>query len=312
VSTASPSTVLQHPIAPYPSHSLLNIHITDYIKFQVNSAGENFSKWRQIITFLLTMYQAMDHITEGAAPVAPDDQWMVVDIHISMWFMTTLSDDLYRLVSSANGRAASTWSRLTRFFLNNEASRYLFLSKAFRSTPRGDLPISAYASKLQRIADDLVAIGRPVDDRNLTLQFIDGLGDKYKLQAEILKIAVPTFSEACSRLQLAEVDDDSQQHQAGAQAMAVHAGGRGAPTGGSPSRLPGVSPNYRGRNPIPGFRHPNQGANQGAAWDRGAPSSNTGGGRGRGQGYGGRGQNDQGGGRGNNDQAGGRGVGHQP
>jgi hypothetical protein len=52
---------------------------------------------------------------------------------------------------------------------------------------------------------------------------------------------VPTFSDACSRLQLAEVSTDAQQQQAGAQAMAIHIGGRGAPSTSS-SRLPSVSP----------------------------------------------------------------------
>jgi hypothetical protein len=133
----TPSIVLPQPLAPYPSsHPILNVYITNYVKFQVTSVGEHFSKWRQILTFLLTMYQALDHITEGAAPVVPDDLWMAVDIHISFWFMATLSDDLYRVVSDGNGRACSTWSRLTRFFLDNKASRYLFLSKAFRSMIR--------------------------------------------------------------------------------------------------------------------------------------------------------------------------------
>jgi hypothetical protein len=184
---------------------------TNYIKFQVTAVSENFSKWCQIITFLLTMYKALDHITEGAAPAVPKDLWMAVDIHISLWFMGTLSDDLYRLVSDGNGRACSTWSKLLRFFVNNEASHCLFLNKAFHSTPRGDLDISTYASKLQRIAEDLATMGRPVDDRDLTLQLIDGLGPQFKLHAEIMKTAVPTFSDAYSRLQLTEIDDASQQ-----------------------------------------------------------------------------------------------------
>jgi hypothetical protein len=66
--------MITQPLAPYPSsHPILNIHITNYVKFLVTSAGEHFSKWRQIITFLLTMYQALDHITAGAAPAVPDD-----------------------------------------------------------------------------------------------------------------------------------------------------------------------------------------------------------------------------------------------
>jgi hypothetical protein len=267
---------------PQPiSHPILGIHIHNYIKFRVTTAGENFSKWRQIITFLLTMYKALDHITAGTSPQVPDDLWMAVDIHISLWFMATLSDDLHRLVSSPDGRAGSTWACLMRFFLDNEESRYLFLSKAFRSTLRGDLPISTYASKLQRIVDDLAAIGRPVDDHDLTLQFIDGLGDQYKLQAEILKTSVPSFADACSRLQRAKIDAASTIQHAGDQELAVQTGGRAAPNGGGNStRPPGVSPNYHGRNPIPGFQY---GQNQQHGGARGS-GQQQGSGRGRGGG----------------------------
>jgi hypothetical protein len=57
----------------------------------------------------------------------------------------------------------------------------------------------AYASRLQSIADDLDAVGRPVDDQDLALQFVDGLGRRYKLQAEILKTAMPSFADATVR-----------------------------------------------------------------------------------------------------------------
>jgi hypothetical protein len=85
------------------------------------------------------------------------------------------------------------------------------------------MSIATYASKLQGLADDLAAIGRPLDDRDLTLQFIDDLGTAYKLQAEILKSGpLPSFADACSRLQLAEVDDMSQRRSAASQALVVH------------------------------------------------------------------------------------------
>jgi hypothetical protein len=151
--------------------------------------------------YLLTIYKALDHVTKGAAPNAPDDDWIAADLFISLWFLTTLAPDLHRLVQGSDGRALSTWTRLHNFFLDNQSSRYLFLSKALRSTPRGELSITDYASKLQAIADDLDAIGRPVTDQDLTLQFIDGLGDKFNLQAEILKNNLPSFANACSRLQ---------------------------------------------------------------------------------------------------------------
>ncbi|KAK1664103.1 hypothetical protein QYE76_052262 [Lolium multiflorum] len=158
--------------------------------------------------------------------------------------MGTLSDDLYRLVSGPDGRACSTWTRITRFFLDNKASHYLFLSKAFRSTPRGDLPISTYASKLQRIAHDLAATGRP---------------------AEILKTTVPSFTDDCSRLQHTKVDATSENQHVGAQEIAVQTGDRGALSGSSaPVRPPGVIPNYHGRNLIPGFQYGQQGGRGGS------------------------------------------------
>jgi hypothetical protein len=269
------------PPPPRASNSLLSVNVADYIKFQIHTTGVNFSKWRQTITLLLTMYHALDHITDGAAPAMPNEDWLTVDIHLSRWFMATISDDLYRLVQSPDGNACATWSCLTKFFLNNRTSRYAFLGKALRTTPRGDMSVSAYASKMQAIADDLAAIGRPVDDHDLTLQFIDGLGDQYKLQAEILKTSVPSFADACSRLQRAKIDAASTIQHAGAQALAVQTGGRAAPNGGGNStRPPGVSPNYHGRNPIPGFQY---GQNQQHGGARGS-GQQQGSGRGRGGG----------------------------
>ncbi|KAK1650776.1 hypothetical protein QYE76_068581 [Lolium multiflorum] len=272
------------PPPPRASHPLLGIHIQDYIKFQLTTTGVNFSKWRQTIVLLLTMHHALDHITDGAAPSNPSDEWRAVDIHLSLWFMATLSDDLYRLVQGSTANACTTWTRINAFFVNNRTSRYAYLSKALRNTPRGDLTVSAYASKLQAIADDLAAIGRPVSDVDLTMQFIDGIGKKFKLQAQILKSGdlLPTFADACARFQLAEIDEDSEQASESAHAMAVHGGGRGHTGGGAsgsgtgaPPRPLGVIPNYKGKNPIPGFVHPNQAAAH-------AGSSQAGRGRGRG------------------------------
>jgi hypothetical protein len=201
---------MTYPVFPQPtSHPLLNVHISNYIKFQVTTDGKNYTKWRQIVTSLLTMYRAMDHITVGAAPAAPDDTWQAVDIQISLWFLETLGDDVHRHVKGTDGRACTTWTRLQRFFLDHGASRYLYLNKAFHNYLRGDLSVSDYASKLQGLADDLAAIGRPVSDDDLTLAFLDGLGKSFRLQTEILKNAdpLPSFAAACSRLKLAEIDD---------------------------------------------------------------------------------------------------------
>jgi hypothetical protein len=147
IPTTATNKTATHP-PPSSNLSILNIHISYHIKFQVTSVGTNFSKWRQIILLLLRIYKALDHVTEGAAPADSDDDWLAVDIHISLWFLATLSDDLHFLVVGADGRTGTTWARLHQLFLNNATSRYNYLSKAFRNCRRGDLPIATYASKL--------------------------------------------------------------------------------------------------------------------------------------------------------------------
>jgi hypothetical protein len=94
------------------------------------------------------------------------------------------------------------------------------------------MSIATYASKLQSITDDLAAIGYPMDDHDLTLQFIDGLGDKFTLQAKILKLNLPSFSDTCSDLQLAEVTINDRQLSGGSQAMVVHGDDCGQSSGG--------------------------------------------------------------------------------
>jgi hypothetical protein len=196
---------------PAPATSPLcirDVQIAHHIDFKVSTTGAHLSRWRQILTFLFTMYKVVDHVIEGAAPAAPSDDWLADDIHISLWFMANLSDDLLRLVQGSDGRACSTWTKLHNFFYANRSSQYLYLSQLFRTTPRGDMTIAVYAARLQTIADGLANIGYPVANHDLTMQFLAGLGKKFTLPRSVIsnRGALPSFSDTLSRLLLAKVE----------------------------------------------------------------------------------------------------------
>jgi hypothetical protein len=201
---------------PAPATSPLcirDVQIAHHIDFKVSTTSAYLSRWRQILTFLFTMYKVVDHIIEGAALAAPFDDWLADDIHISLRFMATLSDDLLRLVQGTDGRACPTWTKLHNFFYANRSLQYLYLSQLFRSTPRGDMMIIVYATHLQTIADDLANIGYPVADHVLTMQFLAGLGMKSALPRSVIsnRGALPSFSDTLSLLLLAEVKIDKEQ-----------------------------------------------------------------------------------------------------
>jgi hypothetical protein len=180
------------------------------------------------------MYKCLDHVTEGAAPATPSDDWLTDDIHISLWFMRTLADDLLRLIQGSDGRTCTTWTRLHGFFYANRVSQYVFLNKRFYNTSRGDLSISAYAARLQTITDDLANIGYPIADSDITLTMLAGLGKKFWFHSTIIQqtVPLPLFADACSRLQLAEDSIDHEQEEEGSQAMVVHGQDRGGRGGG--------------------------------------------------------------------------------
>jgi hypothetical protein len=79
--------------APAPSRLCIrDVDIATHIDFKVSASGANLSRWKQVLTLLLTMYKCLDHVTEGTAPAAPSDDWLADDIHIYLWFMRTLAD----------------------------------------------------------------------------------------------------------------------------------------------------------------------------------------------------------------------------
>ncbi|KAK1626018.1 hypothetical protein QYE76_000343 [Lolium multiflorum] len=310
--TAAPA--IPNPTPAAPTLSIHDINIGNYINFKVQTSGAKLSKWRKTFTYILTMCQALDHVTAGAAAAVPSAAWLADDIHLCLMFMATIADDLFRIVQGTDDRASTIWQRLHGIFFAHQSTRYVYLSKVFRTTPRGDLGISAYASILQAIADDLADIGYPVADHDLTMQFLAGLGGKFRMQTEMIENnpPLPPFADVFSRLLLAEYNIDHNQREEGAHAMAVHGGRGGGPHGGgsthgdivpnssggpagddrrntgsnrgygrgTPSApMAGVSPNYRGKNPIPGFVHHNQGGRGrgGAPSSGGAASSYPGG-----------------------------------
>ncbi|CAM0953190.1 unnamed protein product [Alopecurus aequalis] len=132
--------------------------------------------------FLLNQHNARHHILDPETHFE-DEAWRKEDIQIVLWICRTLASDLINAVISVDCTAYMAWTRLHDFFLDHQSSRAMYLGKAFRSTPRGDMSISAYCDKLKSLSDALADVNAPVDDRSLTLQMLAGLDKKFELHS---------------------------------------------------------------------------------------------------------------------------------
>ncbi|KAE8813185.1 hypothetical protein D1007_09692 [Hordeum vulgare] len=284
--TSGPLASSSAPPPPLPA-SLAGI-----LDFKLALDGTNFTRWRNYIHLMLARHHAEDHIRDVSVRRLADPAWRADDTTIVLWFFTTIEGDLLDIVALADSTAFTIWTRLHEYFLANEAEHAMHLGQEFRACVRGDLTVHDYCRRLQGIAAALADVREPVTDRTLTLQMLDGLGPKFAMQAAIIQstVPLPTFSQARSRLVLAELSMDKRARTEGAQVLAVQHDERGADRG---SDRGGAQGGDRGG----GDRGPHNGGGRGGQLGAGRHQR---GGRGRGRG------------RGRGDAPAGRGAGAQP
>lgn len=116
------------------------------------------------------------------------------------------------------------WTKLHTFFHDNQPGRAIHIGQEFRTTIQGDMTVGAYCRRLKTLADALADVDEPVSEKTLTLQMIDGLSNKFQVQAEILssQVPFPSFVQARSRLLLAEIALTKKARMESSQALVIN------------------------------------------------------------------------------------------
>ncbi|GKF25890.1 Myb-like protein P [Tanacetum coccineum] len=86
-----------------------------------------------------------------------------------------------------SGDALTLWSSLEDLFHDNKEARAMELHEELRSMELGDLSIAEYFKRIKVIADLLTNIDLVVDEKNLVMHAVNGLGDKYDHVASIIR-----------------------------------------------------------------------------------------------------------------------------
>jgi hypothetical protein len=255
-----------------------HINITSYVPFKLDLAAGNYSKWRQIMYFVLSKFDMQGHVEADTNPLEQDAVWRHEDITIVLWIYATITDELYDVVMTPKSTAYQVWTSLHTFFRDNQPGRAIHLSAEFRSLFQGELSIAAYCRRLKSLSDALADVDEPVSDRTLTLQLIRGLNPRFQVMATVLTMQhpFPTFVQARSRLLLEEIALAARDRLDNTTALVANGGNteRGSSSndrsaqGGHNDRPPQGGNNDRGKAPA-GTGNYNGGGNGGGRGGRG-------------------------------------------
>ncbi|KAI4334853.1 hypothetical protein L6164_013562 [Bauhinia variegata] len=99
-----------------------------------------------------------------------------------------------RAVISQAVTSHQAWIQLRTAFANRSRSHVLFLKEKLSSMSKGTSTISDYLRTIKSIADELCMIGYPLDDIDLVLYCLSGLGPNFKDISTILRTQSTTLT----------------------------------------------------------------------------------------------------------------------
>lgn len=199
--------------------SLLKLHAQAVVVSNIRSLvpivlgvdSGNFNHWRDQFLLTLGKFSLQNHIHLDTPVLSPD--WTRMDCVLKSWILGTLADDLAEEFSSQGSTAREAWLTVESQILGNREARTIQLETKFRRFVQGDLSITEYCRHLNKMADDLGALGEIITERTLVLNVIRGLIERFAHVRALLRRSrpFPSFLEACDDLILEELTLEDRQ-----------------------------------------------------------------------------------------------------
>ncbi|CAN6168665.1 unnamed protein product [Urochloa humidicola] len=188
---------------PLPSSQVQLINISSHVPFVLDLDSANYGDWSHSFQVVLAKFGLISHIDNSAT--RGDADWVQSDFAIVSWFYSTISRDIFKIVRSKRDTAYSLWRAIRSLFLDNSEMRSVYISAEFRTMIQGDLNMMTYCTKMKGLADTLNDLGTRITDRDLVLNLLRGLNEKYHGSIPVLTVhGLPSFLEARSHLLMEE------------------------------------------------------------------------------------------------------------
>ncbi|GJZ53264.1 ribonuclease H-like domain-containing protein [Tanacetum coccineum] len=152
-------------------------NIKTYIPLMLDLDELNYYSWSELFILHCKSFGVL-HFIDGSTNQT-NDEWGKFDSLVKLWIFGTISKPLLQRVLKKNVSAHDVWKMLKDVFHDNKSARAM-QDNDLHNIELGNLTITEYFHKINRLADLLANIDAPVDEKNLVAYAINGLGDKYE------------------------------------------------------------------------------------------------------------------------------------
>ncbi|KAA8540914.1 hypothetical protein F0562_024948 [Nyssa sinensis] len=240
--------------------------------------GTNFLAWSAQLIPLFRSYGLMG-IVDGSEPSPPqfssDEQkaqgllnsayviWQYKDQTVLGWIISSLSP---AVVSTIYGLETSqlAWQALGARFAASSTSRVSFIKRKLQSLQQGSMSCQNFLDEVKSLADELSAVGKPINDSDLILFVLNGLNSSfhsfvttYMLLAKEKSMPFYDFhAELLNYDLMQKFHSQSIQPEAGPYALYSHKNGSKPGSRNNPTKSRFSGPSKGSGTASSQFRHP--------------------------------------------------------
>ncbi|GKU94149.1 hypothetical protein SLEP1_g7678 [Rubroshorea leprosula] len=146
--------------------------------------------WRAQFTCLLTGYELNGYLDgKNPCPVATAPEyslWARQDQLLQHALITSVSENITPYIAAA-ATAQQAWETLASLYANRSQSRVITLKKRLQNMRRDGRSVANYLRDLKTVDDELGTIDRPLNDDDLTVYILNGLGLEFREIAASLR-----------------------------------------------------------------------------------------------------------------------------
>ncbi|XP_021999393.1 uncharacterized protein LOC110896237 [Helianthus annuus] len=230
-------------------------NIKTHIPIMLEQDSAQYTTWSTLFQVQCRVFEVADHLSPPPAAAASssttnsdqkaDDSadkalWQRIDAVVLQWIYATISPALLQIILSPGQTAYKAWTVLKNQFNDNKTTRAVFLGQEFAHLSLESFSsMTEYCQRAKHLADQLKAVGSPVDENMLVIKILTGLMEQYDSISTVLqnRDPLPDFNEVRSRLTMEE-DKKKRQTARAAQHSAT------ALTASVSSHSSSQTPNY--------------------------------------------------------------------